>query len=711
MRNQIHLGDSAEVLRTFPDASITDTITDPPYGLGTRQPTGADIDAYLAGSNLSTNGDFLGMDWEIPPVPLWREVYRAMKPGGILMSFAGSRTLDLMAAGIEAAGFTYIGNLGYLYGCLSEDTEVLTETGWKLGVDVVVGEKVANWDPKTGALTLGSVEAVTLAPWSGDLVRFVNDDIDQLLTPNHRVFHRSRQRHMVRGKRLSWYEKTWEVTEAGKINRAVPIKLPVAGLHDGPGIGGVDYATLLGWVWTEGGFDKAPNKGVRIYQSESANPDTTAEIDTLVTKMEPGRSRYDRTRVYTYKGISRPYSETCWYFAGELAAQIRRDLPEKHPTWALLWQMTLLEKQAFWAASMKGDGDEQGAFYQKSHPDLNWAQALLTTIGRRGKINMRKTPREGGSLSTTPRDTTELQCRALKVTAQTYEGQVWCLQVPTGAFVARRKGLVFITGNSGFPKSMNIGKALAKMNRGAPQGGPDPLKSGTGEIPAHNALGMGGQTGKAVTGLISDFKPFQPGTADEAQWSEWGTALKPAWEPILVFSKGPTDWRMPLVPFFYTAKAAKSERNDGLDDLPEPAMHLAEDQVISTQSNRRCTVCDRMKFGQPHCECEEPDWEETVGSQSKNFHPSVKPKSVMRWLVRLSGCKPEDLILDPFLGSGTTAVACVEENVGYVGIERDPEFHRIATARVGTLGERAQSTRDQQDLFEMQARMMADDDE
>ena len=44
-----------------------------------------------------------------------------------------------------------------------------------------------------------------------------------------------------------------------------------------------------------------------------------------------------------------------------------------------------------------------------------------------------------------------------------YEGIVWCLTVPTGAFVVRRNGKVFVTGNSGFPKSHDIGKAIDKQ--------------------------------------------------------------------------------------------------------------------------------------------------------------------------------------------------------------------------------------------------------
>lgn len=66
-----------------------------------------------------------------------------------------------------------------------------------------------------------------------------------------------------------------------------------------------------------------------------------------------------------------------------------------------------------------------------------------------------------------------------------------------------------------------------------------------------------------------------------------------------------------------------------------------------------------------------------------NNHPTVKPVSLMRWLVRLaSGPNPaEDLIFDPFAGSGTTGVACNLEGVPYLLIEKDPEYAEIARSR------------------------------
>jgi site-specific DNA-methyltransferase (adenine-specific) len=69
-------------------------------------------------------------------------------------------------------------------------------------------------------------------------------------------------------------------------------------------------------------------------------------------------------------------------------------------------------------------------------------------------------------------------------------------------------------------------------------------------------------------------------------------------------------------------------------------------------------------------------------SEDGTAHPTVKPLDLMRWLVRL-GTPPGGVVLDPFLGSGTTAEACVVEGFRCIGIERDPDYLRLAVARLG----------------------------
>jgi hypothetical protein len=104
--DQILLGPCEEHLKALPDNSVDALIFDPPYGLGTKEPTGEDIIKYLAGQGgLDHGGDFMGKSWDIPSVPIWRELYRVLKPGGYCASFGGTRTWDLIQAGALAGGF------------------------------------------------------------------------------------------------------------------------------------------------------------------------------------------------------------------------------------------------------------------------------------------------------------------------------------------------------------------------------------------------------------------------------------------------------------------------------------------------------------------------------------------------------------------------------------------------------------------------------
>jgi site-specific DNA-methyltransferase (adenine-specific) len=117
--------------------------------------------------------------------------------------------------------------------------------------------------------------------------------------------------------------------------------------------------------------------------------------------------------------------------------------------------------------------------------------------------------------------------------------------------------------------------------------------------------------------------------------------------------------------FFYCAKAGRGEREAGLEGLP-----MKRGGMVSETSGQHITRRDGGEPGQVH-----------------NHHPTVKPLALMRWLVRLvtpdgRNGRPRGIVLDPFLGSGTTACAAEIEGVDWIGIEREPDFVRIAEARV-----------------------------
>jgi site-specific DNA-methyltransferase (adenine-specific) len=88
--------------------------------------------------------------------------------------------------------------------------------------------------------------------------------------------------------------------------------------------------------------------------------------------------------------------------------------------------------------------------------------------------------------------------------------------------------------------------------------------------------------------------------------------------------------------------------------------------------------------------------ERTNGGTIENKHPTVKPLSLMRWLCRLVSPPSDGVILDPFAGSGSTGVAAIQEGLSFIGIELESEYVDIARARLSAAEE---ALRDAEPLF------------
>lgn len=128
--------------------------------------------------------------------------------------------------------------------------------------------------------------------------------------------------------------------------------------------------------------------------------------------------------------------------------------------------------------------------------------------------------------------------------------------------------------------------------------------------------------------------------------------------------------------FRYTAKASSGERNAGLDGLS------AKSSSVRNVSGRRFNpVCDNSGERIQTCECGGCTWSEETNPANPNYHPTVKPVALMRWLCRLV-TPPGGLILDPFMGSGTTGIAALREGFRFIGIEREAEYVTIARRRI-----------------------------
>lgn len=108
--------------------------------------------------------------------------------------------------------------------------------------------------------------------------------------------------------------------------------------------------------------------------------------------------------------------------------------------------------------------------------------------------------------------------------------------------------------------------------------------------------------------------------------------------------------------FIITPKPSKSEKNKGLDNFTEAQVNDGRNIPPDNTFQRGTT-------------------------QRKNTHPTVKPVSLFKYLITM-GSREGDLILDPFMGSGTTAIACEQIARKWIGIEKNPEYVDIFKARL-----------------------------
>ena len=135
--------------------------------------------------------------------------------------------------------------------------------------------------------------------------------------------------------------------------------------------------------------------------------------------------------------------------------------------------------------------------------------------------------------------------------------------------------------------------------------------------------------------------------------------------------------------FFLIPKAARSDREPMMGGLE--AWHVAG---APSRSIKRCQNCGSTRLGEggvhicrDGCPGKALAFEESQILGRRNVHPTVKPVDLMRHLVRLV-TPPGGTVLDPFLGSGSTAVACEMEGFRWIGIEKEAEYVAIAEARL-----------------------------
>ena len=652
MNFQLHHGNCIDVLRTMNDSSVDAIVTDPPYGL-----------------------KFMGRKWDydVPSTELWAECLRVLKPGGHLLAFAGTRTQHRMAVRVEDAGFEIRDMIAWVYGCLSEDSEVLTEDGWMpynkakqknilaydLQNDVYQWEKPSRWNEYR-------VESDTA-------YRIQSDHTDQIVSRCHRCI-------VERGGMLAFVP----ADELAGVERVPYLRSDFSALPQGRG-------ELL--------FPAV------LRESEGLAQETFSERQRQEVPSE-GVAKGEEPGMEGRRDILQAQGQVC----GSVD-QVR---------------------------ALPGENDEHGAQGRVCDGAPTCCGAGDRQAADSGRMRAPHQPRCDGQQAGKPdavcnqcgsqavRARASYQTTVATVTEIEYSGLIWCPTVTTGAFVARRNGKVFITGNSGFPKSLDVSRAIDKAAGAVREVvGFDPVAAKRAAAVGTNAFGdYKGQTGD-VTAAATDAA---------RQWQGWGTALKPALEPVTVARKPlvgtvaenvlahgtgalnidgsrvpaekATGWggsgsalyegglsrdsgearlqdsgRWPAnlihdgssevsellrhaARFFYCAKASRKDRDGGLDAFE---IHSAGELTGGRAEGSAGLNCPSAGAGR------------TGGG--RNTHPTVKPTDLMRYLCRLV-TPPGGVVLDPFAGAGSTGKAALLEGFQFIGIEREQEYIEIASARI-----------------------------
>lgn len=251
-----------------------------------------------------------------------------------------------------------------------------------------------------------------------------------------------------------------------------------------------------------------------------------------------------------------------------------------------------------------------------------------------------------------------------------------------------RDSLLWLYG-SGFPKSHDVSKAIDKAagaHREAGVPGRYSTRRPREKVEAVSSYQDG--IGDAESALVT-----APATPAAGRWQGWGTALKPAHEPIVMARK----------PLAGTVAANVLQHGTGalnidgcrIEGTPEspgttPATANGNGQTLGAMTRAAyATPAGRWPanviLGHSHAGLSVTSLFTPTGSPERNDHPTVKPIALMRWLVRLV-TPPGGTVLDPFTGSGTTGCAAVLEGFDFIGIEREAQYLAIARARIAHFG-------------------------
>lgn len=357
------------------------------------------------------------------------------------------------------------------FGCHSEDTEVLSEYGWARHSMLRPNDEVAMFNPATGNLEWGPVQAVHEYDYDGEMIHLGGQTQDILVTPNHRMVVKTLTRAGADGV----WSNDWAFTTAEelKANSRVPYAAPFVNrggdihtlMADKYSLPADAFLRYLGWWISEGccvGNSPVITQAQGVLADEMVSVVDELGLPYHVGQYDykyPGREHELPIQQLAIRG-SRWLADTLKDNCGNLA-------PNKKLPW-FTWLLSERQKRLLFDSLMEGDGS-----WDKARPTISRRQGgaggagRYTTTSRQLADGVQRLAIELGYSAVVKsrlgakahhhdqitvfignRSYIGIHARLGHIKRVPYSGKVYCLTVPTGAYLTRRNGTTAITGNS-----------------------------------------------------------------------------------------------------------------------------------------------------------------------------------------------------------------------------------------------------------------------
>lgn len=563
------LGDCLIKLKELEDNSIDAIVTDPPYGLS-----------------------FMGKKWDydVPKMEVWKECLRVLKPGGYLLSFAGTRTQHRMAVNIEDAGFEIRDMIAWVYGSGFPKSLNIGKA-----VDKLQGNERIEFQRTDGA---GNKQDYLASDRTKSEAGVFGGD--------KQVFRDSKG------------TSEWE----GWGTALKPAVEPITVARKPLGEKSVAQNCLK---WGVGGINI---DGCRVgTQNITVNRHSGYNSNSLVESTK-GKWKGEQEQVtgrFPANLIHDGSDEVVGLFPQTKSGKLKSDCYEKGR-----------ENDSMFAGGgnfthkgYEADSGSAARFFKTCNYSLRhdtmsvWKTTFVDTAERLLRITQvikeSIAPLNAGDLQEEQND--QLVKSAVSH-ADTIEILIALVLVRIKSLASNPEGLQAIQDSIG-----NCKECIQLLSL---------------------VLNVVNEENTDITQITTNL------------WTLFGS-VNPA-----ITNSTPETKKLEPKRFAYIPKASRRERNIGCEGLEEKVgggMKGTEDQTLLTGSGN------------------------IRNNLNRNNHPTVKPLALMEYLVKLVS-REGQVVLDPFMGSGTTGMACKKLNRDFVGIEMMPEYMEIAKARInGVEGE------------------------